>query len=78
MKASPKSKKITLPQHTEITQEKARTYKIVILLVLLHRCETFYLTLREEHRVCECLVAERSTYTSALKLGNERKLERID
>jgi len=49
----------------------------VILLVLLRRSETFYLTMREEYRVRECLVTERSTYTSALKVGNERKLERI-
>jgi hypothetical protein len=31
--------------------------------------------MREEHRVCECLVTERSKYTSGLKVGIERKLE---
>ena len=30
---------------------KVSTYKIIILLVMLYGCETWYLTLREEHRL---------------------------
>lgn len=40
---------------------KIRTYKTVILLMVLHRCDILYLTLRKEQslRVCENRVMRR-------------------
>jgi hypothetical protein len=42
-------KKLVLPSHLKKLQIKV--YKTVILLVLMYGCETWSLTLKEEHRL---------------------------
>jgi hypothetical protein len=39
------------PSVLKILNKKIRTYRIIILLVVLYRCETWSLTLREERRL---------------------------
>jgi hypothetical protein len=40
-----------LSSHLLSKKVKIRIYKIIILPVILYRCETWFLTLREEHRL---------------------------
>jgi hypothetical protein len=69
---SPKS--FVFPSHTK--KPKDKIYKTVILPVVLYRCETWSLTLREEHRlrVFENLVLRRIFGPKREEDGSWRKL----